>query len=91
MATVFFFELRAPWKPVVKAEAEIKTKKQSWVVLSNGRRKLLGSSAFFTEGAANRSRLGLLVQISKNSYLRNWHNNFWLKCKESLNVRPAKK
>ena len=89
MATVFTFELRAPWKPIIKSEAEIKTKKQSWAILSNGRRKLIGSSAFFTEAAANRSRLGLLVQISKNKYLKNLHFSFWSRCKESLNVRPA--
>jgi hypothetical protein len=84
MVKVFVYDLLRPWNPVWETEAEIRTNKQSWAILPNGKRKLLGSSAFFTEGSAKRSRLGLLLKISKDSYLRQWQQHYWNYCKEAL-------
>ena len=90
MTTVFVYDLRRPWKNIWKVDAEIRTNKQVWAILPNGVRKLVGSSAFFTEGAAKRSRLGLLLKFSKDTYIRNWHQQFWNACKVALeNDQPA--
>ena len=93
MTKVFVYDLQCPWRPIQDVEAEIKTNKQSWAILLDGKRKLVGSSAFFTEGAAKRSRLGLLLKISKDSYLRRWQQHYWNSCKEALDSEqpPARK
>ena len=90
MTKVFVYDLNYPWKPIQEQDAEIRTAKLSWAILKNGKRKLIGSSAFFTESSAVRSRLGLLLKISKNSYYRNWQHYYWKLCKEALdNEHPS--
>jgi len=93
MTRVFIYDLLRPWRPIQLVDAEIRTNKQSWAILVNGKRKLIGSSAFFTEGAAKRSRLGMLLKISKDTYLKNWQQRFWQSCKEALDSEqpPARK
>lgn len=44
-----------------------------WAVLPNGRRKLLGASAFFTRASAVRCQLAILQKLLKNDYA-NKHN-----------------
>lgn len=93
MTKAFIFDLERPWLPIQEAEVEIRTVKQSWAILNNGKRKLIGSSAFFTESAAKRSRLGLLLKISKDNYLKNWQQRYWQSCKKALDSEqpPARK
>lgn len=86
MTEVYVYDLRCPWKSIKKVKAEIRTNKQSWAILPNGVRKLVGSSAFFTEGAAKRSRIGLLLKLSKDTYLMRWQQRFWNSCKEALEL-----
>ena len=69
MKNAYLLDLRHPTRKIIEVDAEIKKcEKWTWAIY-NGRRHLLGSSAFFTEAAAVRSQIGLLEQVVRNTYL----------------------
>lgn len=60
---VYVFDSDRIWRPIREEEAEIKVcEKTVWAVLPNGRRHLMGATAFTTIASARRSHLGLLRQ-----------------------------
>ena len=60
-------------KRIREWDAEIKVcKKMTWAILPNGKRCLLGSTAFFTLAAAQRRKLAELYKVADNKALADW-------------------
>lgn len=72
---VYVFESDRLWQPIREEEAEIKVcAKTVWAILPNGRRHLMGATAFTTLPSATRSHLYLLRQAELYlSYKRPTH------------------
>lgn len=84
MTTVFVFDLKRPLKPIRAVEAEIRSAKQAWAILPNGVRKLIGSSAFFTPQAAQRSRNAMLMKDSETKFYQMFYPDYVRRCKEEI-------
>lgn len=89
MTIVFVFDLKRPLKPVKAVEAEIRSTKWSWAILPDGKRKLIGSSAFFTPQAAQRSRIAMLVKETEDKYLRRFYPDYVVSCKKEIDKFKA--
>lgn len=63
------FIVRSACRPIYAREAEIQRGKFAWAVTKEGRRHLIGSTAFFTKSAAVRCKFALLMEFTKNTYL----------------------
>jgi hypothetical protein len=58
-------------RKVREIEANIKVcDKTTWAIETDGKRHLLGSSAFYTRPAAERVRLAALQKVVQSNYLR---------------------
>lgn len=70
---LYIVNLKAPWRPVVERDWEVKVcAKSVWAIATTGRRFLLGASAFQTLASAERCRTALLQQIHASSWQK-WH------------------
>ena len=74
MQTVYVFQANKLWREIKKIEAEIIIcEKFTWAQAKNKRRFLLGSTAFFTEVAAQRSKFGAMQKALQYKALRYQH------------------
>lgn len=74
MVSVFIVDPKRPTRAIKEVEAEIITRKFSWADV-NGKRYLIGTSAFFSLAAAKRAKLGYLMKVVEGpgrSYVA-WH------------------
>lgn len=66
---MFLVNLDQPSRPIVERTVAVKVcKKTVWAIEANGRRHLVGSSAFQTLAAADRCRTALLQKIVNTPY-----------------------
>lgn len=66
MAKVFYVNLQRPWRIILEVEATIiACEKFTWAEDSQGQRRLLGASAFFTLASAERAKIGALMKLVK--------------------------
>lgn len=67
MKTVYYLNLKKPWRQIVTVECEVvQCKAFAWAKDQFGARRLLGSSTFFTLAAAERSRIGELQRLAQS-------------------------
>lgn len=75
---LYIVNLRCPWNPVAVRDYEIRVcAKTVWAVAKNGRRFLLGSSAFQTPQSAERCRLALLEKIHGSGWQKFHRQYAW--------------
>lgn len=64
MTTIYYVNLKRPWRAILIVECEIvQCKKFAWAVDHRGVKRLLGASAFFTLASAERAKIGALTKI----------------------------
>lgn len=84
IAMIYIVDLKHPNRQIIMRDCYLQTRKQSWALetiskfgpydyVAHHPRHLIGSSAFFTLAAAERAKLGLMVTLSQNSYVRYNH------------------
>lgn len=86
--TVYIIDLRVPVRTIRVRQAVITGTKWRWADV-NGKRHLIGSSAFFTLAAAQRSQRGLLEQIVKTRCLQYIHPHLYSTAKLLLERSPT--
>ena len=75
---LYIVNIKRPWKPVVERDWSVKVcAKTVWAIAANGKRFLLGASAFQTLASAERCRSALLNQIHESDWQRNNRYHAW--------------
>lgn len=63
----------------------------TWAIDDNGRKYLLGSTAFYTLKAAERAKVGRLQKMVASTWLpRYWRGELWARAKQQLANYNAK-
>lgn len=80
----YILDLRVPFKDIKKLNCIQIDRKYSWAqeTAKSKRRHLIGSSAFFTEGAARRAQIGQLQKIVRYPMLPNVGFDFMAACRK---------
>ena len=83
---MFLYDQKKPYRvPFEGTPIKVTTINQTWAHFTFGRR-LVGSTAFQTEAAVHRARIGRLKQVICCSYLRKHQAEFWSKCEAAYIV-----
>jgi hypothetical protein len=71
---VILLDLKYPWRKLRPLTCHILVRKYVWAIEANGRRHLVGASAFFTEPSAERAQVGALRKLeTKWTYIHRNH------------------
>ena len=65
MTRVFIINAKAPWLKPKEVDADLVQGKQIWAVTQRHGRKLIGTTAFFSQVSAERAAMGYIVKMSK--------------------------
>ena len=85
MTEVFLVNLKYPTDKIKKVEVKIIVRTLTWAQETNGKRHLLGASAFYTLPSAFRCKQSLLLQLKRSSYIRAFAYEGWKMAVEQLN------
>ncbi len=82
---MFIVDLKSPIRAVRPMVLRVKVcPKTVWAVRNDGRRYLIGSSAFQTKAAAERCRRALLQKVVDDTYQQHYRPAVWENAKRAL-------